>query len=473
MKLSALTAAGRSPSLPLTIVLPEGEVQLLSWARVLPGQRYVAEAQWQGKHVLAKLMVGAKAERSFKREREGVGLLHDQQVSSPALLADGFEQGEGGWLLFDFIEQAQSVEQQWRAVSMQPLLSDGQVEVLGRALSTLAGLHSRGLWHDDLHLDNLLGQGDTLYVIDGGGVQAERAGTPLSRDRALDNLGVFFAQLPPTLDAFLEELLVHYLLVNSEHALPLEALLKRVSHTREWRLQDYLKKAGRECSLFSVDQGVDHFRVIRRSWLDKLSPVFDDVDGCLEGGVRYKGGGSATVARIEVRGEPLLLKRYNIKGVSHWLRRFWRPSRAWHSWIEGLRLEFLGIATARPLGMLELRWMGLRRRAYLVTEHLDGEDIIARFAPYVDSTPPEEELLALDSLFAALRLNRISHGDLKGHNIFWHEGRWTLIDLDAVQQHRTDERFAFAYARDRARLLRNWPAESPLHALLDARLPKS
>ncbi|ERI54290.1 hypothetical protein N878_12170, partial [Pseudomonas sp. EGD-AK9] len=174
----------------------------------------------------------------------------------------------------------------------------------------------------------------------------------------------------------------------------------------------------------------------------------------------------------------LVVKRYNLKGLGHWLRRFWRPSRAWHSWREGHRLELLGIATPRPLAVLERRWCWLRGRAYLITEYCGGQDIIARFQAHLQGSPPETELLALDRLFAALLRERISHGDFKGHNLLWIEerddasGHWSLIDLDAMQQHRSARGFARAYARDRARFLRNWPADSALHRLLDQRLPQ-
>ena len=85
---------------------------------------------------------------------------------------------------------------------------------------------------------------------------------------------------------------------------------------------------------------------------------------------------------------------------------------------------------------------------------------------------PPDELAALDRLFAALIRERISHGDFKGHNLFWDDGRWSLIDLDAMRQHAGPSGFARAYARDRARFLRNWPADSALHQLLDQRLPQ-
>ena len=58
MKLSVLATTGRDPAAPLAISLPAGDVEVIRWLRVLPGQRYVAEATWSGKHVLAKRFVG-------------------------------------------------------------------------------------------------------------------------------------------------------------------------------------------------------------------------------------------------------------------------------------------------------------------------------------------------------------------------------------------------------------------------------
>lgn len=472
MQLADLQLAGRAPELPLQLVLNGEPLVLERLLRVLPGQRYVGLARWRGRAVLAKLLVGGKAERHFQRELSGARLLAEQGLCTPELLAEGFVAGQGGWLLFDYLESAESLWDAWRAVEREALLSDAQQAVLGEALNVIGQLHARGLWQADLHLDNLLRHDGRLFVIDGGGVQVETAGQPLSRQRVLENLGVFFAQLPAELEPFTEELLVHYLLANGEHALPLEALLKEVAKVRRWRLRDYLKKVGRDCSLFAASIGAFGLRVVRREQDAELAPLLGQIDARIDAGHIYKTGGAATVARVELNGRPLVVKRYNIKSWLHWLKRFWRPSRAWHSWVEGNRLELLGIATPRPLAVLERRWCWLRGRAYLVTDYCGGEDLTARFTPHVDGCPPEAELAALDRLFAALIRERISHGDFKGHNLFWDDGRWSLIDLDAMRQHAGPSGFARAYARDRARFLRNWPADSALHRLLDARLPR-
>ena len=69
MNLAGLSQAGRAPELPLTIELADAagsaELTLQRLLRVLPGQRYVAQAEWRGRPVLAKLLVGDKAARHF------------------------------------------------------------------------------------------------------------------------------------------------------------------------------------------------------------------------------------------------------------------------------------------------------------------------------------------------------------------------------------------------------------------------
>ncbi|EJN31424.1 lipopolysaccharide kinase InaA family protein [Pseudomonas sp. GM80] len=478
MQLSDLKNAGRTPSLPLTIALADAagpaDLQLLSLLRVLPGQRYVGAGVWRGRPVLAKLLVGSKAARHFQRELNGVKLLAAQGLTTPLLLADGLKEGEGGWLLFEFLEDAESLGDAWQQVESLPVLADEQSAVLGDALGAIAQLHSKGLWQEDLHLDNLLRHGGELYLIDGAGICAETAGQPLSRQKVLENLGVFFAQLPKSLEPFTEELLVYYLLSNAEHALPLEALQKQIDKVRAWRLRDYLIKVGRECTLFAVQRGAFGLRAIRREEEAAMVPVLEQADALLDQGHLYKTGGAASVGKVDVAGRTLVIKRYNIKNFAHWLKRFWRPSRAWHSWREGNRLAFLGIATPKPLAVLEKRFLWLRSRAYLITEYLPGPDIIERFAPYVENgEAPESELQALDQLFARLIAERISHGDFKGHNLFWQDDRWALIDLDSMCQHRSASSFAPAYARDRARFMRNWPESSALYQVIDQRLPKS
>jgi Ser/Thr protein kinase RdoA (MazF antagonist) len=86
--------------------------------------------------------------------------------------------------------------------------------------------------------------------------------------------------------------------------------------------------------------------------------------------------------------------------------------------------------------------------------------------------PPEAVGEALQQLFSQLAAARISHGDLKATNLLWDSGRIALIDLDALQVHRRHASWRRAAAVDRARLIRNWPVDSPLAVWLESTLDK-
>ncbi|HAG17754.1 MAG TPA: serine/threonine protein kinase, partial [Pseudomonas sp.] len=127
MRLADLTVAGREPACPALVELSgEASLHVDSWLRILPGQRYVGRARWNGRQVLAKLMVGGKAQRHYRRELAGAKLLTDQHLPTPALVGQGWQEGEGGWLLFDWLDSAKSLWESWRSVEAEPVLTDGQ-----------------------------------------------------------------------------------------------------------------------------------------------------------------------------------------------------------------------------------------------------------------------------------------------------------------------------------------------------------
>ncbi|MDR0735351.1 MAG: hypothetical protein LBF51_00725 [Zoogloeaceae bacterium] len=454
--LADLAHGGRDVALPLAIPLASaGVLRLEAWLRVLPGQRYVGRGVWQDatgarRQVLAKLLMGKKAARQFAREQNGALLLAAQDLPAPALLAAEYVAGDGGWLLFEFLENARAPG----------------AEDIDAAVRAIARLHARGLWQEDLHPDNLLLQDGQLCFVDGGGIRAEMPGRALSPGLALENLGMFCAQWPIGMEAGLSGALAAYRAQNPDSGARMEAsaLRRAVARQRRARLRDWLRKITRECSSFHVrKQGAFGFCVARRDAEEGIAPILENPDACIAAGHLYKDGGTATVARVEASGRTFIVKRYNIKHFRHALGRFWRRSRAWHAWREGNRLLALGIPTARPLALIERRWFWFSGVAYLVMEYLPGEDILHRLQAG-DTAANAAEIAAVGALFADLVRARLSHGDMKGSNLIWHEkeARWALIDLDAMRAHCQHLTFTRAHRRDCRRFLRNWPPDSPL-----------
>ena len=467
---AALRDVGRQPAVPFALRLGDGSALVMRQIlRVLPGKRIVGRAEWLGISVLAKLFVGTASERHWRREKTGIEALHKGSVSSPdLLLAEALPAG-GHVLLTAFIDGATSIADCWQPLAALPAGDAQAIGALAPAFAMLGQLHAVGLVQEDLHLGNFLAREGRVYVIDGDGVSAISPGRRLPRAAAEANLALLCSQLPISWDASLAELIVAYRR-GGGNEIDRSRLGGAVTRARSQRVADYLDKTGRDCTLFAADQSVSQRRVVVRSVVDALERL-GSLDDAIAHGKVFKDGGTCTVAHVREWESDWVIKRYNLKSVTHAIGRAWRPSRAWHSWREGHRLSLLGIATPQPLALVEERWGPLRRRAFLVNAYCPGRSLLEVLSA---GHEPEPALAtALLTLFASLRSARISHGDLKATNLLWDGARLWLIDLDAVCQHCTEVGYRRAWRRDRARFLRNWPADSVLRRWLEQRLPSA
>jgi len=463
---AALAAARRAPPCPCVVTLDGGErLDIVRWLRVLPGKRVVGEGVWNGQRVLAKLFVSAASARHWQRERDGLAALVDAGIPTPSVLAAGKLVGGGHYLLTAFLSNARTLAE------LAAAGSEAAPALLARAATRIGQLHAHGLVHDDLHTGNFLVDGDEPLVIDGDAVR--RCAAPLPDGEADANFARFIAEAPA--DAPLDALLAAYRVGNPRHAPTYEALAPSIDSHLRWRLQDYLKKTVRPCTLFDVQRSTRRFTAVARGDAEWLAEALAAPDRLMAGGTLLKSGNTATVARVETGGRELAIKRYNIKSAAHALSRVWRPSRAWHSWREGHRLRFLGIDTPAPRALIEERLGPMRGRAWLVTDFLRADNLGACLAAHVEAAPPVAVGEALLRFVAKLRRWRIGHGDFKATNLLWDDdrGEIAVIDLDAMIQHKSAAAYERAWRRDRARLLANWPEGSGLYRWLDDHLPSA
>lgn len=452
----SLRAGGRRLLVPSAIALDDGrELVVERWLRILPGKRLTGIGQWNGQTVLAKLFIASRgSERHWQRECRGIDSLKQYDLPTAKLLASGRLEGAGYFVLTEYLDGAQCPN----ATAVGEL--ESVFEAVGR-------MHARGILQEDVHLGNFLLREGKLYIIDGDAI---RTASP-DRDR-LDNLALLFAQFPPaTLSGLQADLLAAYRKGNPDLAVDAAQLGTSIARAREARLADYLDKCLRDCSLFKVAKRVDRFFSLVRTEADFLAPLIADPDAWIEQGIPLKRGRSATLALVELEGRKLVIKRYNIKGAGHAVSRAWRPSRAWHSWVEAHRLRFLGIATPRPLALIERRLGPLRGRAWLITEHCEGQSLQERLAAHAESGAPARVKEAVRMLFARLAAERLSHGDLKATNFLCCGDELVVLDLDAMRRHDSEAAWRKAWQKDRVRFLHNWPEGSVLRREMDAALP--
>lgn len=469
LALAELETAGRAPSLPLTITLPCGELIIEQWLRVLPAKRYVARARLGENSLLAKLFVGPRAAKKAAEEAEAIERLSATEVVTPKLLDSGSASPAAAWLFTEYLEGCETLTAKAQlditAVSgAEGILDDGTLPGGVEAAQALANLHNNHLIHRDIHPGNILFYQQRCWIID--------AADTLATTDALQkqsNLGLFLAQLPPS---YWPELVQSY---NRFAAIEVDydTVCAQAWRCQAKRAADLSEKSVRDCSLFKVRQSVGEFCAVWRDQQDWLQPILDDLDGALAASQILKDGGSATVGLVQIGDRKIVIKRYNIKTWWHGLKRFWRPTRAWISWQAGIRLRALGIHTPKPLALKEERIGPFRKRGYLLVEASDGQDLLELLdgdESVAGVAENETELLVkvvaeIQRLLDVMSRHHISHGDFKATNLLWDE-QLCVIDLDSIRWHSNETSWQTAFAKDKARLLRNWkPASQPYQFL--------
>ena len=467
----ALREAEAEPPVPFAIALAPGKtLRVVRLLRTLPGRRYVGEAWLHGTHVLAKLFVSSSSQRHCTREVAGITALSQAGIATPILIAHGELPDGGHYLLTRFMPEAVPFSGAWAYFADRPPENPDAIAMLQPLFSLLGRLHRVGLIHQDLHTGNFLVDGPQTLLIDGDAVNGT-VGKPLDVEQTKRNLGMLMAQFPIHMEDALPALLSAYHAENPEQLITPSSLQPAIDKARQARWRDYQRKLGRNCTLFVSDKTWQRFTVVQRSHRQQLSTVLQAPDDWIAGGEPLKLGRSATVARIQAAGQRWVIKRYNIKHIGHAISRALRPTRAWHAWVEGHRLGRLGIATPTPCAVIETRLGPLRGRSWLICNDLPGQ-ALSQLLDATGQLPPDEPVgRAILTLFRALSRARVTHGDLKATNLVWHDARLYLIDLDATTWHANPRSFAKAWRKDRARLLRNWPEGSTLHAWLAENLP--
>lgn len=412
-------------------------LEFQSVARILPGRRLSGIVQdLVGDQYFAKVFFGKGARRYWQRELSGAASLARAGLTTPALVNQGALADDQGFVvLYAALDAA-----------VAPDARDQQA--VAQVVRSLAQLHERQLIQTDPHLDNFLLSADKLYVVDADGVRPARR-----LQQQLDNLAAFFAQRAPVCDGQIDQLWSVYLEQRDAYVARMANLdmIRQLTHKqRKVRVRRYLQKTQRNCTEFVRKKSWDREFLCQRSHWPELQRLMWFPQEYFGEGTPLKLGNSATVVRIVVAGTPYIVKRYNIKSVSHRVRR-WFKRRARHAWMNGHQLDFLQIPTAKPVALLELKWGWFVGVSYLIMPdvgHTHLVDVLRQQPESFNALAPQ-----VVSILAGLQAAGLVHGDLKGTNLMVADEQVWLIDYDGLasgQNKPTDQN------RDVTRFLANF-----------------
>ncbi|MDP6375017.1 MAG: lipopolysaccharide kinase InaA family protein [Pseudomonadales bacterium] len=436
----AVAALGRNLPASIEIPVDGGRFEGGEVLRMLPGRRLVLGGRFQDRTAVMKVFVGRNARRYYERERQGLGILSAAGVPVPEAFWQGSVPARGWGMINAWVEDSRPLgDEDWE-----------QAPVLA---AVLAVLHDAGATHEDPHLGNFLVAPRGVVCVDGDGVR--RGAGRVTETGGLANLARMIAQYPPRPDQDLTGVLHTYERkrgwgVNEDR---LQRLTRHLSAARRERTERYLDKTLRDCTEFAERRVKGSWHIHRRDAASAdLISFLEDPDAWLADESLLKDGNSATVYRTRMAERSVIVKRYNIKGFVHRVRRWIKP-RARIAWRNGHRLAFLRIPTSTPIALVEERTGPLRGRSWIVMEDCGDEDLLG----VVNLGGWQKNWLdQVARILITFRVLGLSHGDMKASNFLILDGLVSIVDLDALAE--APERCE----RDIERLIANWEGQPRL-----------
>jgi len=450
-------------------------LEVLEVVRLVPEKRIVCRCLWSDSNkgheeskVYAKIFIGREAERYAERDKSGVLLLEKASIHTPKLLLGvDLAAHSGRVLIFDEVIDSVNAEQFYSAL-LEMEERQQRLNLMSLLVDTLASHHKAQLIQTDLYLKNFLVQNKTIYTLDGDGV---RRLSPVFKERQkLHNLATLFSKMDVLDDCWISELYGQYCsqlaLVSTPFA---EAEIWYLTQKIRRKVASHYadKKVFRICTDVNVRKDFGRYIAVA-SQFDLADFHLTFLDSALsKKDSNLKNGNTCTIAKVLIKHASVVVKRYNIKNFWHGLNRALRVSRAATSWANAHRLIISGVATPKPVALLEQRFGWFRRRTYFLSEYLDAPDALQYFASDVDK---ESAARNLATLFYKLYLLKFSHGDCKATNIKMVDDMPVLIDLDGMKAHSMhwlcDPLFKRQHIKDLKRFMKNWEHDTAVASML-------
>ncbi len=437
--------------------------------RVIPKKRAVFFGTWNEHSVVIKLFYDKRsAKRHYENELAGLEALQISGVPAPSVLFHGVLFKKHAYVLvLEQITEAYNLDDLWQQKSNP----DELISIMHAMTIELATQHVLGIIQHDLHFKNFLLKGNQIFTLDGGSIECLHELLP--KKESLDHLALFFSQMGVGAEQLQQKLFQTYAKSRGWiiKRADIQFLYASIKKWNEKRRENYQKKMNRNSTAFARvkkplslvmydrDYLSDHFKKFL------VNPEIAFADTTLE---ILKAGGSSTVAKVEMDGRPIVVKRYNIKNIWHWCRRALRSTRAATSWKLANTLRLFGVATPKPIAFIEKRFLGFKNKSYFVMEYVQGPNLLDYFANYQPHDVRMEKVaVRVATLLKNITKMKMSHGDLKGTNILIANEQPILLDLDGMKEYATLSKANRVYKTEVKRFLKNWDRQPTVRALFE------
>ena len=219
----------------------------------------------------------------------------------------------------------------------------------------------------------------------------------------------------------------------------LETHSKFIRTSRERAFRMFMKPILREINISFTETQKDNSGYLGRKedslrWIAKkkylsrgLEEIISQIDTYMEKGEIIKDEEGHKIIRINLNEDVFVIKKYQIKGSWHYLRKLFSQTRAFVAWKASHWFNASGIRTINIVAVIERYNFLSTTESYLISlnqpeERLDEVDLNKQQGYLIENR--------LSSFFKRLEWIGFNHGDAKSSNFFFGNNNLIVSDLD-------------------------------------------
>ncbi len=297
-------------------------------------------------------------------------------------------------------------------------------EIVEGAARVLRKAHDAGMFHKDLHLDNLMVRnkeaGPQVFLID---LQRVAFGSSLALSARMINLAELHGGCTEATPSERLRFLKTYLSGLPGIAKDLHLLLARLEKMALKHRLAMWRSRQKRCLADNRDFVTLRFGSVRgyarrnwacnqvQSWLSRPAELLSSCK-------IVKDSRTTTVGAGALCGLEFHVKRYNYQGLGYALKELFRASRAKRAWVAGNNCAMRGISVATPIAYLERRHGRFSLESYLVSKTVDGRSLPEIMARRTCEFSGKRDLIDdLARYLARMHAHQVANRDLNGDKL--------------------------------------------------------
>jgi serine/threonine-protein kinase RIO1 len=203
---------------------------------------------------------------------------------------------------------------------------------------------------------------------------------------------------------------------------------------------------------FTYQKILDYRLLFEEKNREKVLALLVALNERVEGADKYfknDPGDTTTVAKVSLKGENYVVKRYNFRSIWHKIKLQFRKSHGFRSFYYAHFIKELGIPTIEPIAVIQKKSSFLKLESYFISYYEEGIPASYYFSDHSEHKETWSKTIhEMIKITGLLQENQIYHADYQFGNFIVVNAIPFLLDFDHIKQIQSKRRFQHLKRKD-------------------------